>query len=455
MRLCLHPLVLIFLPLQFIFPAREDGPEFIDPNIIEMAPFVVYGGIIDTIDGFTELEYHENDAVVLGFREEFNNLLLGFHKKLLIDEHNHMTRTLEIEEGFHADLNSISASFGIRPVERRKDMFHREKAITNRLVKDPFFIIDALIVWDADRLERYKERLPHSKYSKDIRFNKETGQWERRITTKWEVFFVRTDGRNPFYTEKFQGLNLDTNKGYHLIENGLPDDIVPHAFQKVNLTYPIFVNSYEPAAVQIERLQKTLIANLYQIYDPYSWIARRNLRFRIRGKFQGDFKREMTRVKLPVTDRNWFDTVLSNLILDIVTMKYYGPAELYDHEMLQKIAVNKNLLGTGFDLLNWNEGENRSIDYDPTRNNNVGVNFNNAGGARWVMVDAYRRYGMQVLDLIRQELNTLAYENRTMSGKQLVKKVLSQVTGTKADNYIKLAEKAQKQELEKFRYVLK
>ena len=42
-----------------------------------------------------------------------------------------------------------------------------------------------------------------------------------------------------------------------------------------------------------------------------------------------------------------------------------------------------------------------------------------------------------------------------MPAKQLVKKVLSQVTGTKAENYIKLAEKAQQQELEKFRYILK
>ena len=137
-----------------------------------------------------------------------------------------------------------------------------------------------------------------------------------------------------------------------------------------------------------------------------------------------------------------------------MTIKYYGAAELYDHEMLQKIPVNRNLLGTGFDLLNWNEGENRFIDYDATKNNNVWVNFNNAGGARWVMVDAYRRYGMQILDLIRAELNTLAADKKTMPAKQLVKKVLSQVTGTKADNYIKLAEKAQKQELEKFRYRL-
>jgi len=334
-------------------------------------------------------------------------------------------------------------------------MFLKEKAITNRLVKDPFFIIDALIVWDADRLERYKERRPHSKYAGNILYNPQTDSWERRITTKWEVFFVRNDGSNSFYTEKYQGLNLDTNKGYHLIENGLPNDIVPNAFRKVNLTYPIFVNSFEPADVQIERLQKQLIANLYQIYDPYSWIARRNLRFRVRGRFQGDFKKEVSRINLPVTDRNWFEAILSNLILDIVTIKYYGAAELYDHEMLNKIPVNKNILGAGFDLLNWNEGENRSIDYDPTENRGVGVNFNNPAGARWVLVDAYRRYGIRVLDLIREELNTLASQNKTIPGKQLVKKVLSQVTGTKAENYIKLAEKAQKQELEKFRYILK
>ncbi len=450
-----HPYPCFLLSLFAALPlfAKDDEAEFIDPDVIEMAPFVVYGGIIDTIDGFTEDEYHGDDPVVLGFREDFNNLLLGFHRKLLINEHKFMTQTLEIERGFHADLNALSSTFGIKPVDRRRDMFHREKAITNRLVKDPFFLIDALIVWDSDRLQRYKDRLPHSKYAKDIRYNAEEDKWERRITTRWDVFFVKANG-NSFSTYKEQGLNLDTNRGYHLIERGLPGDIVPQAFQKVNLTYPIFVNSFEPADVQVERLQKTLISNLYQIYDPYSWIARRNQRFRVRSKFQGDFKYYVNKARFPVSDQNWFKNVLSNFLLDIVTIKYYGPNEIYDHQMLNQVNVNKNLLGIGFDLLNWYPEDKRSIDYEVKVGTKAWVNFNNANGARWVLVDAYRRYGIQVMELIRHELNMLVKEKKTMPAKKLVKKVLAQVTGTDADTYIELAEKAQKKELEKFAYKL-
>ena len=49
------------------------------------------------------------------------------------------------------------------------------------------------------KLERYKDRLPHSKYAKDIRYNAEADTWERRITTRWDVFFVRQNG-NSFST---------------------------------------------------------------------------------------------------------------------------------------------------------------------------------------------------------------------------------------------------------------
>ena len=122
--------------------------------------------------------------------------------------------------------------------------------------------------------------------------------------------------------------------------------------------------------------------------------------------------------------------------------------------MLMKIPARGNILGVGLDLLNWNPEEERSVDYDPNENRAVQVNFNNPQGARWVLVDAYRRYGMQVIDLLRDEIHSLREQKRKVSGKQLLKSVLSRITGTDADRYIKLAEKAQKEELEKFRYTL-
>ena len=434
--------------------ADQEEQGFIDPNIIEMAPFVVYGGIIDTVDGFTGKEYHEDNEVVLGFRETFNKLLLGYHRKLLTEEYENMRITMEVGKKFHSDLNALSGTFGISKIDTDEDrLFRNERVITSRLIKDPFFIIEALVVWDLDRLQLYKDRQINSKYARDIRYNSELDKWERRVTTEWRSSYMLPNGY-PHNTLKQQGLNLDTNRGYHIIDNALGWQVVPSAFRQVKLTYPIFVNSHEPVNVQVQRLQATFIENLYHIYDPYSWAARRHTRFRVRLQFQNEFQEAVDRARLPVTDQDWFNKVLSGMILDILTIRHVGVGELYDYEMLTKIPARGNILGVGLDLLNWNPGEKRSVDYDPNENRAVQVNFNNPQGARWVLVDAYRRYGMQVIDLLRDEIHSLREQKRKVSGKQLLKSVLSRITGTDADRYIKLAEKAQKEELEKFRYTL-
>ncbi len=437
--------------------ARKDvREEDIDPGVIQLAPFVVYEGLIDVIDGFSEEPYHGGHAVVEGFRETFNKLLLGYHRKLLQDEYTFMVDRLKVGQAFVDDLNALAGTFGIKEfeVDLRKS-FTRERAVTMRLVKDPFFIIEAMVVWDLDQLERYKDRPLYSRYAKDIRYNQELGRWERRITTRWEVSYVKSNGRSVHFNAKNQGLNLDTNRGYHLTEGGLGPDVVPGGFRDVKLTYPIFINSREPVDVQVQRLQKTYISNLKQIYDPYSWIARRNARFRLGTKFRNQFREQIKEARFKMTDASWFESVLAAFLTDVTTIKHEGVGEIYDLEMYQKVACKNNLLGVGFDLLNWNEGENRSVRYDPTVINKANVRFNNANGARFVLLDAYRRYGDKVVQALREK--TLPQKEKgvnKVSGKALVRSVLAEVSGIPADRYIRMAEKAQLAELQKFEYKL-
>lgn len=440
-----------------LFAARKDvREEDIDPGVIQLAPFVVYEGLIDVIDGFSEEEYHGGHAVVEGFRETFNQLLLGYHRKLLQDEYAFMVSRLKVGQAFVDDLNALSGTFGVKPfhVDLRHS-FTRERAVTMRLVKDPFFIIEAMVVWDLDQLERYKDEKLYSKYAKDIRYNHELGKWERRITTEWVVRYLKANGKNYHYNAKFQGLNLDTNRGYHLTDGGLGPDVVPSGFRRVKLTYPIFINSREPVDVQVRRLQKTYISNLYQIYDPYSWIARRNARFRLGNKFKGQFREMVNSAKFRMNDSGWFNSVLVSFLTDVTTMKHEGVQEIYDLEMYTKVGCRTNLLGVGFDLLNWNEGEERSVPYDPSVIRKANVNFNSPSGARFVLLDAYRRYGDRVVELLREK--TLPQKDRKaqpVSGKQLVKSVLAEVSGMPANIYIKKAEKAQLAELNRYAYKL-
>jgi hypothetical protein len=411
--------------------AQKSGK--IDPQIIELEPFVVYEGLIDVIDGFTGEKYHESNPVVDGFQETFNQILLGFHRKLLNEEYKHMKQQIDEGKAFSEDLAALAATFGINSFYINPQGFLTiEKAIFKRLMDDPFYRIEALIVWDLERLKRYKSGSPRSKYSRDIRLNPETGQWERRVMTEWDVGYrVYRSGGFSDYVEvhKRQGLNLDTNEGFHFIDRGLTGKVTPGAFNDVKLTYPIFVNPNEPTRPQVDRLNETYINNLRHIYDPFSWAMRRNVRFR--GGFQKQLLREVKKEGYKLTERDWFDSVLTHLLNDIITIKYQGVDEIYSFAMLQKVPVNQNILGEGFDLLNWHEDEDRSVPYNPDKQWGAGVNFNRPDQARFILLDAYRRYP-----------------------DKFIKEVLAEVSGMPADIYIKKVSKIQKAELERHKFQL-
>lgn len=153
LRYCVSLLtVFIFIPGQLAAKKKDDS---ISMETIEMAPFVVYGGLIDTYDGFTGKPYTKSNAVVEGFREDFNDILKGYHRRILIEELEHMKKQLAISTRMSVDMEELCKSFGIDRFKRKQpeSPMPIEKAITMRLLKDPFFIIEGLVVWDLDRLK--------------------------------------------------------------------------------------------------------------------------------------------------------------------------------------------------------------------------------------------------------------------------------------------------------------
>lgn len=216
-------------------------------EVVKMEPFNVtaYKGKIPLVDGFTGKEYTGDNDVVFNFARSCNQLLLGYHKKLVLDEVKHLQFRLQLGRQFEQEMGRLSASFGFgRFALDHSNWLRRERAIVLRLIREPFFKIRALVVWDLDRLAPLAPAKPNSKYAADIRYDPATSRWERRVTARWDVFFYNNPNRpgSAFTTDKTQGLNLDTQRGFHFIEQGLPVQVPPGAFKEVSLTYPIFVS---------------------------------------------------------------------------------------------------------------------------------------------------------------------------------------------------------------------
>jgi hypothetical protein len=431
--------------------AGAESMEF-DGQTYQLDAFVIYETPIDVIDGFSGEKYDGDNPVVLDFADTFNDLLLGFHKKLLINEINHLKFRLEDGLAFEKDLGELAASFGIKGFDIDHNRWLvKEKSILYRLNTEPFYKIDAMIVWDVDKLNRMLPNKPDNKYARDIHYNQEKGIWERRVTTHWKVSYMRpSTNRNsslgkPVNIEKFQGLNLDTNEGYHFIDHGLSNDVPPHAFKDVKLTYPVLINSTEPREEQVRRLQETFVENLIHIYDPFSWGARRDTRFR-RG-FYREISEAVDRTRFKFKDEKWFNAVLARLLSDVITVKHHGTKEIYSLYALQRFHLSPNILGKDLDLLNWNKGEKRKGTHDGA-DAKVFINFKNPNGARFIVLDAYMRYSGKFVDALR---SNIAHPEKNESGQDLFKRTIEEVSGAPWDFYEKNAIKAQKAMIEKYR----
>ena len=431
----------------------QNDEEFLGDSALMMDAFnvSVYGGEIPIIDGITGKKYQGDNPIVFDFALSFNKLLLAYHKKLVVDEYKHMEYRLKLGDAFEAEMNKIGGPFGFKEFKLdRTDWMSREKAIVSRLINKPFFRIKSLIAWDLDQLNEVAPNKPKSKHSADINFDLASQTWERRVTARWNVFFYRNPSNlnSSFVTHKDQGLNLDTMEGFHRIDFGLPTNIPPFAFKEVDLTYPIFFSDANISEEELTRLQNTFVANLFYIYDPFSWIARRDTRFR--GGFREDCQEHIENQRIPVSDRKWFDPVFSRFLSDVVTIKLQGAVEIYDLQMVSKrFWESPAILGTGLDLLNWNPKEKREAQDKPE--SKMWLNHKNGSGFRYVLVDAYQQFGNNLLNEIYNNLTLAQRAGKKINGKQTLHQILAKLSGMSFDEYGKQATKRQQAFLEEQR----
>ncbi len=426
-------------------PAGED--------VVKMEAFNVtaYHGKIPIIDGFTGKDYEGANEVVFSFAKSFNKLLLGYHKKLVTDEIKHLQFRIKLGKDFDREMAQFTAAFGFGTFTLDESTWlRRERAIISRLIKEPFFKIKSLVAWDLDRLNKIAPNKPESKYASDIRFNPAMAKWERRITDRWDVFFFNNpNNRNSsFATDKTQGLNLDTLRGFHFIERGLPVQVPPNAFKEVSLTYPIFYSDDHTGEKELTRLQQTFLANLHFIYDPFSWMARRDTRFR--GGFSRDCLDHIKDQRIYVDDREWFDQVFSRFLSDVITIKLQGADEIYALHMLSKrLSESPRVLGLGLDLLNWNKGEKREAIDQPEAD--VRISPASPAGFRYVLIDAYQRLGEPLIDSIRTRLLAQKETRQKINGQAMLTQVIEELAGLPYAEFAKRAKTIQEAHLARHR----
>lgn len=442
-----HVLLGVWLALMLAVTIRAQ--EAAGEEAIKMEAFNVtaYNGKIPILDGFTGKDYRGDNEVVFNFAQSFNKLLLGYHKKLVNDEVKHLQFRIKLGKEFEREMGKLTASFGFDAFALDNSTWlRRERAIITRLMREPFFKIKSLVAWDLDRLNQIAPNKPRSKYASDIRFDPETRKWERRITDRWDVFFYNNPNRpnSAFTTDKTQGLNLDTHRGFHYIERGLPVNVPSGAFREVSLTYPIFYSDNQVGEKELRYLQETFIANLYFIYDPFSWMARRDTRFR--GGFNRECLEHIQAQRIPVADREWFDAVFARFLSDVVTLELQGAEEIYSLHMLSKrLSESPRTLGVGLDLLNWNKGEKReAIDHPEAE---ARISPASPGGFRFVMIDAYQRLSEPFLEKIRSRLLAQKELRQPISGQAMLTQIIEELSGMPYDDFVQRAKVTQEANL--------
>lgn len=411
----------------------EAGVGDDDQFLIQLDAYVKYGGDIDVIDGMTGQKYTRDNAVVKAIHSNLPKIMGGLHKKLLELEAKHMS--FQMTEGVsHAQkLGGLAKLFGIKGYRLdTENWLRKERTILARLKAKPFFKIKEIVVWEKEELSAIALR--DNERGKNLRFNVDTNSWERRVLTEWEV---NIRSRNRFKkVNKWQGLNLDTNRGFHISET-LPGNVYTSAFREVNVNYPLIVSRDEDPEAQIERLQRQIVKNLSYLYDPFSWAARRNTRFRT--KYASGLMNHMRNMGYRVENRDWFDPVICHFLNDIVTVEMYGLEEVYNLFGTQRWENSRYLLGEAMDPLNWHEGEDRPTSSGP-RNPKINLNFDRPDGARFVMLDMYLRYGYVFAENLREKLTNLKKKEDPV---EIIKQAIAEVSGIAADTYIQAALKAQ------------
>ncbi|MBK1878105.1 hypothetical protein [Pelagicoccus mobilis] len=420
---------------NFVEDAGQDEEEF----FFLLEGYTRYGGDIEVIDGLTGEKYTKSNEVVKEVHYTLPQIMGGLHNLLLDYESRHMDYHLKIGELKESAIAEVAKGFGFKNFKMdRSQWLTRERAILRRLRAEPFFKIKEIVIWEVDKL---RGTLPDNKYARHMKWDPDSLSWHSRVLTHWEVVHKRygKDGQPYFfYPEKWQGLNLQTNEGFHIIDVGLPGDIRPEAFKEVDVSYPIIVRSQEDAQEQIKKLQRQIYQNFSHLYDPFTWIARRNVRFR--QAYSWELQNYIADRGSKFRDRKWFDPMMARFITDIVTVELEGLEEVYDLYITQQFGNSKNTLGKDLDLLNWHEDEKREGQASK-KDGKIWINFDNADGARLVLLDVYLRYGDKFLEALRTNITSV---KKRQEARPLIRQTIEEVTGIPADKYIKAAAKAQK-----------
>ncbi len=447
----LIPVLLLSVPVAVI--AQEEGSGD-DVDVIMLPPIVItaYEGEIPVIDGFTGRDYSGSCEAVWEFARTLNTLMINYHRKLLVDEVKHMNFQLQFSKTFENEINELAESFGLGGYRiNRENWFRIERSILSRLTRQPFFKIKSLVAWDWDRLNTMRLQRPDSDYAKDIRFNKEKLRWERRVTTHWRAIYYNDPYNFRGYNEinKQQGLNLDTQMGYHFIDRGLNQRVPPSAFMDVELEYPIFYSDNKPVEEQVRYLQQNFIHNLYHIYDPFSWVVRREVRFR--NRFPISFRDHLEEQRIRVSDRNWFTRVLAQFMSDVIILRHQGKDEVYFPKVYQwQLSKIPNYLGYGLDLLNWLPDETRE-GKQGDMSGDITLNFNHAGDAHFLLLDAHNRYPDTFIDELKTLILGLKDREGRISGRQLIREAIEAISDIPYEQFEIRAHSAQLKELEAYR----
>lgn len=437
-----RPLLLALLAFPFLLTVKtsaqtsflEDSGEDEVEFFVMLDSYVRYGGDIKVIDGFTGETYHRGHEVVKEVHFTFPKIMGGLHRLLLSYEVEHMNYQVKLGAQKEPMLVELLDSFGYKSFKMdRNSWMTREQSILQRLMHEPFFKVEELVIWEEEKLAK---GLPDNKNARNVRFDEETQSWQRRVLTHWKVKERRGD--NYIDVEKFQGLNLETNKGFHLIDRGLPSQISPHAFKEVQVSYPLIVNDRENAEEQTKRLQSLVFKNFGHLYDPFTWVARRNVRFQ--WAYTENLRRHINQKGSRFRDRQWFTPTIAYLVDDVATVQLEGLEQVYTNFLMGRFENSPNSLGEDIDLLNWHEDEHRE-GKGSNKNGKIWIDFENADGARFVLLDMYLRYGDSFLDTLRTEL---AAVTKRQDAKPIIRNVIETVSGVSADKYISASIKAQR-----------
>ena len=134
----------------------------------------------------------------------------------------------------------------------------------------------------------------------------------------------------------------------------------------------------------------------------------------------------------------------------MVTIKLQGAEEIYDRHMVGKrFGESPQILGAGYDPLNWNKKEKRKAPDKPEAI--VKLNHKSSWGLRYVLIDAYQRFGDELLDRIRVQLTAANTSRKKINGESMIKAVVSDLAGMPFDDFGKRAARAQEAKLAEFR----